>query len=272
MVDDLTDAQLGAYDLAPVGRRFARLMLLDRSVSGLVSTIVEAVQRLEPLASYLPTPVLNLLVENAAQRQLAPDFPTPTVVFVNLLGLPEAVDRAALGEEANLMASFSLVFALINAAVEARGGVLKKVTYHLAGSDMVIYFGVPNAHTDDPRRAADAALAIRNIITHLPPPTVGSAPVTVACQIGLACGRAFAAEVGQPRGQREFNVIGDAVNTAAHLMNYAAANQILLTETVSQAVVQYFDCEPLGLLVLKGKDTPTPVLALRGPLPGPGWP
>ena len=52
--------------------------------------------------------------------------------------------------------TFSRLFALINAAVESRGGVLKKVTYHIMGSDVMIYFGVPNAHTNDPQRAAGA--------------------------------------------------------------------------------------------------------------------
>src|SRR5262249_2870200 len=160
------------------------------------------------------------------RRHLPPDFPAPTVVFANLIGLTESVARASGGEEASVVASFSRAFALINAAVEARGGVLKRVTHHLVGPDMVIYFGVPNAHTDDPCRAADAALAIRDILPHLPLPTVGGTPVTVACKLGLACGRAFAAEIGKAHGQREFNVVGDTVNTAAHLMSQAATNQI----------------------------------------------
>src|SRR5215831_9310103 len=111
-------------------------------MDGLISTITDTVQLIEPLASYLPTPVLNLLVENATRRHLPPDFPAPTVIFANLIGLTESVARASGGEEASVVASFSRAFALINAAVEARGGVLKRVTHHLVGPDMVIYFGV----------------------------------------------------------------------------------------------------------------------------------
>jgi len=93
----------------------------------------------------------------------------------------------------------------------------------------------------------------------------GGTPVTVACKLGLACGRAFAAEIGKAHGQREFNVVGDTVNTAAHLMSQAATNQILLTEPLAQIIAPHFDCESLAPLALKGKDTPTPVFALRGP-------
>ncbi len=268
VVDDLSDEQLGEYDIAPSSRRMGSSVLFDRSVESLLGEIEKAVRQAEPLACFLPMPVLNLLVETAARRQIPPDFPNPTVVFVNLIGLPESVDEARPGEESNLVSSFSRVFALINAAVEARGGVLKKVTYHVAGSDIVIYFGAPVSHTDDSIRAAEAALAIRDIITGLTPPTVGGHPVMVTCQIGLARGAAFAAEIGEPRGRREFNVLGDTVNTAARLMGRAVKNQIFMTEAVYQNIAQRFNCEALEPISLKGRSAPTPVFALRGPRSG----
>ncbi len=53
----------------------------------------------EPLASYFPQPILNLLVESVARREIKLEFPVLTVVFVNLIGLSQAVDRAQPGEE-----------------------------------------------------------------------------------------------------------------------------------------------------------------------------
>ncbi|HLF02262.1 MAG TPA: adenylate/guanylate cyclase domain-containing protein, partial [Anaerolineales bacterium] len=154
VVDDLTDEALGEYEVHGAYRRSAGHVLLDRSREGILGEITDLLEQIEPLASYLPMPILNLLVENAARRRIQPDFAAPAVVFVNLIGLAEAVDSAPAGDEAPLIASFAHALAMINAAVEARGGVLKKVTYHTAGSDMIIVFGVPNAHTDDSSRAA----------------------------------------------------------------------------------------------------------------------
>ncbi len=265
-IDDLTPRELGDFDLAPTARRLTRALLMDRSMSGLVRQIDQVLQVVEPLASYLPRPILNLLVENAARRQIPPDFPEPTVLFVNLVGLPESVDHVRPEEEDALAASFSRVFGLINAAVEARGGVLKKVTCHLSGSDIMIIFGAPNAHTDDPLRAADAALAIRQIVAQLQPPLVGGEAVAVYCQIGIARGAAFSAEIGEARGRREFNVLGDVVNTAARLMSKAGRAQILLTESVYSAVQERMACEPLGAIPLKGKAASLPIYALLGHL------
>jgi class 3 adenylate cyclase len=267
VIDDLTDEQLGEYEVT-TRRRVASSVLFDRSVAGLTSEITQTIKSIEPLACFIPAPVLNLLVESAADRHIPPDFPEPTVVFVNFIGLPELVDRALPGEEHKVVNSFSRAFAAINAAVEKRGGVLKKITYHLSGSDIVIYFGVPSAHTNDPQRAAQAALAIRDVIAAVKPPTVGNVTPEIACQIGIATGPTFAAEIGELRGRREFNVLGDTVNIAARLMNRAEKGQILVTGRVYEAIEAGYEWESLGSLSLKGKAAPMPIYSLLRPREG----
>lgn len=257
VIDDLTADTLGDYEITPVGRRMASSVLFDKKdKKEVLNNIVELLNSIEPLASYIPDPVLSMLVESAADRRIPPDFPNPTIMFVNFIGLPESADRALPGEERKLAASFSRAFSLINAAVEARGGVLKKVTYHLSGSDIVIYFGVPNAHTNNEMRAASAAVAIREIVKSIKPPTIGGIQPEVYCQIGINMGPAFVAEIGDPRGRREFNVLGDTVNTAARLMNRAQKNQIVISEPVKLAIESKYECNSLGEISLKGKSKP----------------
>jgi class 3 adenylate cyclase len=262
IVDDLSDGELGEYEIAFTKRRATGTLLLDRSAEGLLTAIEQLIDQIEPLASFLPLSVLNLLVENAAQRQIPPDFPTPAVIFINLLGLPEALDQAPSGEEENVVARFSHAFALINAAVEKRGGVLSRITYHLEGSDTVICFGTPNAHTNDPFRAAETMLDIRDIVTSLPPLSIGGQDIQMTCQIGMSYGSIFTGELGEPRGRRELTIQGDIVNTAARLMSRATENQILCTEAMYREIEPHFVCESLGTASLKGKTEPVPIYAL----------
>jgi len=265
VVDDLSDDELGDYEIAP-RRRMASSILFGRGTDEIMREINSSIDAIEPLASLLPQSVLSLLVESAADRQIPPDFPEPTVVFVNFIGLPEMVDSALPGEELRVVNNLSRVFAQINAAVEARGGILKKVTYHLAGSDIVIYFGIPTAHTNDPARAAEAALAIRNIVLDIKPPMVGmNEKPEIYCQIGINTGPCFVAEVGEPRGRREFNALGDTVNTTARLMDRAARNQILISRRVHEAINHKFNCNALEPVSLKGKSAPVPIFELTGP-------
>jgi class 3 adenylate cyclase len=264
VIDDLTPTDLGEYEVAIMQRRSAGPLLIDLSSQSVMAEIERALTAVEPLASYLPQPVLQMLIESAAHRRIPPDFPEPTVMFIHLIGLVEAVDHAPVGSETVVVGMFSRVLALINAAIEAQGGVLKKITCHRYGYDMTIYFGVPNAHTNDPMRAAHAALAIRRLIMELAPVTFAAQPFTLICKIGLSQGPTFAAEIGEPRGRREFNVLGSTVNIAARLMEKAAANQILMTESVYQAIPEEFQVQALGLWMLKGKQQPVPVFSLQG--------
>lgn len=264
VVDDFEEEQLGEYDITHSRKRMGSPLLLDRSIEGLIAEIETAITTVEKLASYIPMQILNLLVESASRRRINPEFPDLSVIFVNLIGLPESLDFASSGEEHVPVINISQIFALINAAVEARGGVLKNVTYHHTGSDMLIYFGVPNGHTNDSYRAADAALSIREIITSYTPPTIGGRKIDTYCQIGIARGSVFAAEIGEPRGRREFNILGDTVNIAARLMSRAGRNQILLTEAAYKPIAERYESESLGLYSLKGKAKSIPIFALEG--------
>jgi adenylate cyclase len=254
--DDLTEGELGEYEITPVGRRMASSVLLTRDKDEILLQITAMLNSIEPMASYIPSPVLSLLVESAADRKIPADFPQPTIMFVNFIGLPESADRALPGEEIKLALSFSRVFSLINAVVESRGGVLKKVTYHLSGSDIVIYFGVPTAHTNDEMRAASAAIAIRDVVMNFKAPVIGNIQPEVYCLIGIHSGPAFVAEVGDPRSRREYNVLGDTVNTTARLMSHAQKNQIIVSERIQKVIESKYECESLGEVSLKGKNTP----------------
>lgn len=130
----------------------------------------------------------------------------------------------------------------------------------------MIYFGVPNAHTNDELRAASAAIAIRDVIkaANLKAPTIGNVQPEIYCQIGINAGPTFVAEIGEPRGRREYNVLGDTVNTTARLMNHAEKNQIIISERVQQAIQAEFECISLGEISLKGKKNPMDLYELSG--------
>lgn len=267
--DNLSAEQLGEYDISLNRRRLTTSLLMDRSQEGMLQEIRDALHRVQPLACYLPSSILNVLVEAASERHVAPDFPMPTVIFVNLLGLPEAVDGASPEEIEGVAGCFSRLFSLIDAAVKARDGVLQKVTYQSVGSDILIYLGAFSHHRDDPMRAAGLAIAIRQLIEQEACPVVKDTPIAVEYRMGIATGAVFAAEIGEPRGRREFNILGDPVNTAARLMSRAKPQEILVSEAVYEAIAPEFQCRALGEVALKGKARPAPVFALEAPLEKP---
>lgn len=235
-IDDLSDENLGEYDLEIKQRRRMRALLFDRGIEGITQEIQSLLQQIEPLARYVPEPVLALLVENTEHRQIPPAFLVPTVMFVNLLGLSDAADRLLESEAEDFVKGCSHLFACIDAIVTDEGGVMRNPTYHLDSSDIVIYFGVLNTCPDCTLRAIQAACRIRELIVNFRPFSVNCQTVRIACQIGISLGRVFAAEIGASRGRREFNILSDTVNIASRLMSRAARNQILLNEPVYNAL------------------------------------
>ncbi|MEM6591086.1 MAG: adenylate/guanylate cyclase domain-containing protein [Cyanobacteria bacterium P01_H01_bin.119] len=265
LIDDtLTADTLGEYDVTFKRRRLATSILFDRSVASLISELSVAIARVETLSSYIPRSVLGLLVNSVAQRKIPPAFPTIPVIFVNLIGLPEAVDEALPEETEASVQCFSQAFALINGTVERQGGILQKVTYHSVGSEMLIHFGVLNPDEDDAKAAASAILSIQQHIEALTSPTVQGRPIKITYRIGFSYGPVFAAEIGEPRGRREFNILGDTVNIAARLMSQAQTNQVLLSEAAYQALKADYRCESIGELALKGKRQAESVYTLLG--------
>lgn len=270
VIDDLRDDVLGDYEIS-VGTRSAAPILFGRSPSTLLDEIKTLVDHIEPLANYQPRAVLGLLVESAAKRKISPNLPKVTILFVNLLGLVEVIDKVSSSEETGIVTCLSRLFASINATVSSQGGILQRITYHPNGSDLLIIFGVPTSHCDDTLRAATTALKIREQIRSMPPITLQSHNVQLTCQIGIARGKVFAAEIGEPRGRREYNILGDTVNTAARLMTTAQPDQILMTTEVEQAIQAdillstdppQFNYTDLGEVALKGKSKHLNVFAL----------
>lgn len=260
--DTLTSEELGEYEIT-VARRRSSPMLLDRSLPSLLQEIDSAIKMIEPLANYMPRSILQLIVETAADRQIPPAFPSIAVAFVNLIGPPESVDDALPEETQTVVSCFSDAFSLINGIVELKGGILQKVTYHSIGSEMLVHFGVLNPDPSDSRRAAEAMSQILQVVTDLPTPIVQGRAIELTCRIGLTYGPVFAAEIGEKRGRREFNVLGDTVNTAARIMSRAGKNEIWMNQAMHEQVHPYFQTHPLGHLQLKGKAAAQPVYLLQ---------
>lgn len=89
--------------------------------------------------------------------------------------------------------------------------------------------------------------------------------------VGVHAGPAYVGNVGSS-GITDFTALGDTVNTAARLQSQAAPGEVVLSETVYQAVAaRYADLTPHELR-LRGKDEPLMVRTLRiAPHAKTGW-
>lgn len=267
VVDDLTDDELGYYDLNPQARRPRNPMLLDRSVPALIEEIGNSLDLVEPLATYMPRPLLETMVETAQDRRIPMEMSEPVVMFVKIEGVDTDLEHTTDEAVHTRVQAFSSLFARIDAAAAARGGMLRRVTYQATGSDMLVCFGVLNSHTDDPRRAASMALLVPGIVEDVLSEVGDRLDTSVSFRIGIANGPVFAGEMGVQLGRREFNLVGDPVNVAARLAAKAVPGSILVTSTFAAHLGDSFALTSRGAISLKGKSDASEVFELTSTAP-----
>ncbi|MBN1179117.1 MAG: tetratricopeptide repeat protein [Anaerolineae bacterium] len=124
-------------------------------------------------------------------------------------------------------------------AVTRYGGQVDKYI----GDGLMGVFGAPVSHEDDPVRALEAGLVMRERIANL---QLGPHISSLSLHLGVACGFVVAAEVGS-RQRKEYTVIGSAVNLASHLEDASTPGQILVSPDVYRLVAHAFTFEPVTL-------------------------
>ena len=129
------------------------------------------------------------------------------------------------------------------------------------GDEMMVLFGSPVAHADDPDRAVRAALEmqaalqelnLRHLEHDLPPFEIG---------IGINTGEVVAGYIGSSQAL-EYTVIGDPVNTGARLCSLAKPGQTLLSEGTVEKLTGGFAFQELPAEKVKGKALPIRVFEL----------
>jgi class 3 adenylate cyclase/tetratricopeptide (TPR) repeat protein len=193
------------------------------------------------IEAFLPKPV-RFLLHDAGEHWMADTRPV-TSLFVHLRDRNEAptLDRMQ-----------ALTAAIVKAASRFEG-TISGSNVDEKGMKFMISFGLPPAsHEDDPFRATQAAIAIRNALQATDP----------EAGYGIATGRVFCGVVGDDV-RREYAVIGPTVNLAARLAHQSRA-QILCDETTCHAAAARVQFSAEAPLRLKGIPKPIPVFIPTG--------
>jgi adenylate cyclase len=127
------------------------------------------------------------------------------------------------------------------------------------GDQIMVVWGAPVAHPDDPRRAVQAALDMQAAINQYN--TSGKHQITIG--IGINTDELVAGYIGSTRTM-SYSVVGDAVNIAARLCSAAGPGQILISENTYLNVSEHFNAIELDPIDLKGRSAPIRVYSVLG--------
>ncbi len=123
-------------------------------------------------------------------------------------------------------------------------GTLIQLTIGDKGSYFYAAFGAPFAHEDDPIRAVRAAHDLRAMSQNIQP--------NLTVQIGISVGQMRVGAYGGTES-RTYGVLGDAVNLAARLMQYAEEGEILATNLIHNEASTSVIWQKMEAIHVKGK-------------------
>jgi predicted ATPase len=136
---------------------------------------------------------------------------------------------------------------------------------YAVGDRIVIFFGAPRAHEDDPVRAVYTALemqaAVKENFTAL---RTSSGVFRFEQRIGINTGHLFAGNAGAPDLRQEYTLMGDDINMAARLMSNAPWGQVYMSKKTKEHVAAFIEVEDRGELKVKGKEIRVPTFSAVG--------
>jgi len=255
---DTFGSMLDDYEMQLVTRRRAKSgALFDREAVNLQEHMRVTLDKLVPAATYLAPAVLDQLVLSS-DYHLPADNRYAVSMFIHVTGFAEMLSiwgAEHINEVYHLVERY---FTMAQPLIAARGGSLIRSDPYELGVKILVIFGAPLAHTDDPMRAIDSALTLHRQLALLlgrvrdELPTALQSGLDIRHRIGISRGEVFAGEVGW-RARREYTVMGDAVNLAARLMSKADFGATWIDERMNERVQVHYVLDPMEPLKLKGK-------------------
>lgn len=132
------------------------------------------------------------------------------------------------------------------------------------GDEMMVLFGAPVAHRDDPVRAVTAAIEMQKAMAGLNEQHVAHGLPPFQIGIGINTGEVVAGYIGSSQAM-EYTVIGDPVNTGSRLCSIAKPSQILISEGTVERLGDRFEIRELPESIVKGKSKPVRTFEVLGP-------
>jgi adenylate cyclase len=237
---------------SPVGARHTELQRLARDQEQMRAA-------LESFGRYVPLEVVRQLVRRGEVARIGGRTATLTLLFSDIRGFTTISEALSPAELAEHMADY---FAALLEVLQGEEATVDK----FIGDAILAFWGAPNPDPEAPHRAVRAALGCTARLAdknrtwqaaHRPPlPTC----------FGIHTGEVVVGNFGAPT-RLSYTALGDAVNLASRLegLNRLYGTEVLVSNTVAEAVGDAFHLRRVDLVAVKGKREAVQILEVLGP-------
>jgi adenylate cyclase len=207
----------------------------------------------ETFERFVAPSVVEQLLRHPERVKLGGILQEVTVLFAdleNFTSVAEVVDPETL------LSTLNRYHALVVNVVRQNGGTIDK----FIGDAVMALYNTPLEQPDHAERAVMTALQIRQALPDfhatLPP------ELQMGINFGIHTGMAVVGNVGTPE-LMDFTAVGDAVNVAARLQQFAHGSQILIGQATYTYVQSKIATHSIGEIPIKGRRATAAVYAVE---------
>ena len=240
--DEVEELFLKLAQAASAGTQGAieRLKLLHKA-------IVDREEQGESLSRLLPGGIAEKLRDQGAQ----PGVTERLTVTVLISDIRSYSSIAEVSDPSVLAGQLNEHRAAMNGAVLSEGGTVMQ----FVGDSVMAVFGAPFAQHDHAERAVRSAEAMHVRQAELNAKWEAAGLPAFHLGIGISTGDVAAALLGSAE-RLEYSVVGDAVNLAQRLQQWAEGGQTVLSDPTYALLATPPECERLEPALVKGRQTP----------------
>lgn len=205
---------------------------------------------------YATDQVVEKIMQSGARPTLSGELCEVTVLFSDIRMFTSLSSK--LSPE-KIVSILNLYFTAMTEIVIQNEGLLDKFT----GDEIMVVFGAPIHHDDDPQRAMKTAFRMFEELKTVNQQLENEGCPKIEIGIGINTGIAVAGNVGSEK-RMAYTVIGQDVNLAARLVSIAQKGEICLSESTHQKVgnIKNAVAETVSF---KGLDQPVKIYRILSP-------
>ena len=184
-----------------------------------------------------------------------------TVLFADIRGFTSMSENMSAQD---VLGMLNVYFELMVDIVFQEEGTVDK----FVGDEIMVLYGAPVDHPDDPARAVRGALEMQRSLVAFNQDREKSGEPPIRIGIGINSGDLVAGYIGSSRTMG-YSVIGDTVNVASRLCSLAKADEILISEATYRQVKGQFKVKEMEPVQVKGRKKPIHIYQVLGYLGSP---
>jgi adenylate cyclase len=205
---------------------------------------------------YLSPEVMSALIENPASLELGGEKRRVTIMMTDLRGFAAMSERLAPEQVVRLLNGY---FEVMVEVIGRYRGTINEIV----GDALLVFFGAPQDMSDRAQQAVACAIEMQNAMARVNERNRAAGLPELEMGIGLNDAEVVVGNIGTTQ-RSKYAAVGSGVNLTSRIESYTVGGQILVSESVREAVGEVLRLDGRIDILAKGSESPLRIYEVGG--------